>query len=131
MTAGWKPYDGLSGLSQVFLEDSWVLDVVVRPSELTLRLDVVLREEHGRYQPPRPGEQYCYSKGSLIFSDVRQVEWEMSETRPAVDATGEIDYGNIDALEFAGDRFRLEGEFGRIAVSAAGVELQLDDPDAG
>ena len=44
---------------------------------------------------------------------------------PARDATGEADFGNIDAFEWDNLDYALEGDWGEIEVRAAGVEVAL------
>ncbi len=66
------PYWRLGGLEDVYLEDSWVLDIVARPGTVRFDMDFVLRESHGSYHAPTPGEQYCYKRGRLLFFDVKQ-----------------------------------------------------------
>jgi hypothetical protein len=46
----------------------------------------------------------------------------MSEVRPAIDATGEIDYGHFDSfVEVASGKFEVSGDFGVL-------RLQSDEP---
>jgi hypothetical protein len=45
---------------------------------------------------------------------------------PATDASGEEDYGHIDALHWDNGIFELEGAWGQIRVVATGVGLNLE-----
>ena len=49
--------------------------------------------------------------------------------RPAVDASGELDFGRIDSFEWEEGRYVLTGDRESIEASAGAVELTL--PSAG
>lgn len=111
-------YWAIHGFEDLYLEDSWVLDI--RPGEATLALsvDLVLRESHPAYRTPRPGEQYCYRRGLITFEEVTALSWADRGQMPATDASGEEDLGSFDEFEVEGDSYVLAGDFGRIAVSS-------------
>jgi len=52
--------DVFADLADIYLEDSWVLDVSATEHGVAFRLDAVLTPDHLRYHPPAPGEQHCY-----------------------------------------------------------------------
>ena len=110
-------YWDLDELRDVYLEDSWVLSIVVDPIQVRLDLDLVLRESHRLYQEPAPDEQYCYKRASLVFVDVGSVVWGDRGAPHAEDATGTSDYGNIDLLERDDGVYRLQGEWGSMALT--------------
>jgi hypothetical protein len=118
-------YWELPGLQDVYLEDSWVLDVIANPGTVTVELDVVLRETHPFYERPRPGEQYCFRRGGLVFPHVIEVHWTRQGAPAAKDASGERDYGSIDQLESVDGRFRLSGDFGDLEIVSAKPLLRL------
>lgn len=103
----------------LYLEDSWVLDVAARPGVLELAVDLVLRESHPGYEAPKAGEQYCHRRGVIRFEDVSSLRWEGRGLVPATDATGERDYGTVDALSVNDDIYMIEGDFRRIWVASA------------
>lgn len=109
-------YSELPGLSTYYLEDSYVLGINSEPGKLIFRLEVVLTEDHPRYQAPGPDEQYCYANGSLIFSDVVSHDWVSENLRTFTDAAGEEDMGNIDFLKKEDDRWRVGGEWGEVLI---------------
>jgi hypothetical protein len=109
-------YHELEPIREIYLEDSWVLDVGADTAAVEFRIDFVLREQHPDYQAPKPNEQYCYRQGRLRFTSVRDVLWTRRGAPPARDATGEVDYGNIDHLEFDGDRYWLSGDWGEMEL---------------
>jgi len=114
-----KPYYELPGFDQVYLEDSFVTGLIETGEELSFVLDLVLREGHPRYSSPKAGEQYCYRHAKLMFAHPTLVRWETRSFRPATDASGEIDYGNIDAMQALDDgSCYLEGNWGAVVIAS-------------
>lgn len=112
-----NPYWQLDQLKDVYLEDSWILRINATPGRLEVVLDFVLRENHSDYRDPLPGEQYCYKRGSLVFSAVSELSWiGQGKIRPTTDANGETDYGSLDVLQFDDPRWSMAGDFGEISV---------------
>ncbi|MEO6087136.1 MAG: hypothetical protein ABIQ18_28890 [Umezawaea sp.] len=110
-------YSEIPGFENLYLEDSFVMDIVARPGELTIIAELVLTPGHHWYAPPKPGEQYCYRRGSIRFSPVSHLSWSHQGTPPAVDAGGESDFGGIDSLRVDGENYFLEGDWGQIELS--------------
>src|SRR5215213_7505696 len=92
------PYQALPSLSNLYLEDSYVLALEPTAQRVVLTVEAVLISAHPHYHPPGPNEQYCYERGQLIFPNVRQLRWIASTRQPSIDASGELDYGNIDVF---------------------------------
>lgn len=120
-----RPYRELAALRGVYLEESYVLDIEAHPASLVVVLDLVLTVEHLDYRDPIDGEQYCYRRGSLTFGGISECRWSEQGRPPAVDATGERDYGNIDTFEWDNGRYILEGDWGHLDIRADQVELVL------
>jgi hypothetical protein len=125
-----KPYTEVVGLEHVYLEDSYVLDIEAHPGSLFFKLDLVLTPEHSMYAPPKPHEQYCFRPAELRFERVRRITWENSGLKPATDATGEVDYGNIDSYNVIEGRHVLSGEWGSIDVDCQDVKLLIRAEEA-
>jgi hypothetical protein len=121
------PYYQIPGLEHVYLEDSYVLDVRTSPASVEFSLLVVLREQHPLYSPPLPGEQYCYRNGVLRFANIRRVEWIEKSMAPSTDATGAVDYGNIDEFYEIDEHYYLSGDWGRLEVEASALSLEIQD----
>jgi hypothetical protein len=119
-------YNMFPGLVGVFLEDSYVLGISETSDQLVFRLDAVLTPDHPAYQPPRPGEQYCYAEGSLVFPDVTRVVWFKRGSSHYTDASGEEDLGNIDILTEDGNGFVAEGDWGAVRISGAQPRFELN-----
>lgn len=117
-------------LTYVYLEDSWILEAT--PTEYALRfvIEAVLTPEHAEYHPAKPGEQHCYRAGILMISSTQPILFEGSEAPPAIDASGELDYGNIDTftgIDWDGTAaLELTGDWGRAIVKQPTVVLTLN-----
>ena len=131
MGASRLPFDlvtAIDGLENVYLPDSWVLSVEATDTSVCFVLDAVLQEGHPRfYWPPKPGEQYAYARlrwclrGEVWWNDGPHLD------RPAVDASGERDFGNIDAWFQEGDVDHLEGGWGTVAIRDATQTVEYLD----
>jgi hypothetical protein len=107
-------------MQKVYLPESWVLNVEWDAWCLCLVLDAVLVEGHPQfYWPPAAGEQYPYAR--LRWCLRGEVHWNDGPhlDHPATDATGEEDFGNIDAWWQEGPTEHLEGSWGTVAVRSA------------
>jgi hypothetical protein len=120
----YKSFPGLAGVS---LEDSYVLGISESSGLVVFHLDAVLTPEHPAYHSPRPGEQYCFANGSLVFSDVTQVVWLKWSSNHYTDASGEEDLGNIDILTVDGYGFVAEGDWGSVRISGAQPRFELSE----
>ena len=121
-------YNSFPGLAGIFLEDSYVLGITQSSDQLVFRLDAVLTPEHPAYHSARPGEQYCYEKGSLVFPDITRVEWLKRGNDHYTDASGEEDFGNIDVLTLDGNAFVAEGDWGAVRIFGEQPRFELVDP---
>lgn len=125
-----SPYHQWPGLEHYYLEDSYVHRLQLDGDELVFDIDVVLTKSHPEYAAPKPGEQYCYRLGHLSFRRPRQVSFVGSGPfRPTQDPDGSTDFGNIDALDLAGGRYRITGDWGVIEVEAEAPTLTLRSMD--
>ena len=109
-------YAHFPGLKDVYLEDSYVLAIAEHLGEFSFKLDAVLTPIHPNYHDPYPGEQYCYANGSLLFRGVRKIEWFQRVRHHYVDATGEVDLGNVDTLIFNNGAFFVAGDWGQVRI---------------
>ena len=119
MNAEKVDYAQLDGFANVYLEDSFVLEIKATPGLLVLEVELVLTPQHPAYHPPAPGEQHCYARARIEFPNVRNLMWADQGTPPAVDASGAKDFGGIDALFWNGSVFHVEGDWGAIDVASA------------
>jgi hypothetical protein len=120
-----RPYVEILQLRELVLEESYVLGITAIPGEVTFELDVVLAPGHAQYSPPTQGEQCCFRRGFLSFKVVTRLVWSNSGSPPAVDASGEADYGHIDSFEWDEAGAVLDGDWGRMEVVSSSVEVTL------
>lgn len=123
-------YPRLVGFEYLYLEDSFVLGIEATPGRLVLDVELVLTPQHPTYHAPAPDEQNCYARATIEFQRVRKLVWSGQGTLPATDASGEKDYGGIDALFWNGSSFHMEGDWGTIEVTSAAPVVRLG-PDVG
>jgi hypothetical protein len=114
-------YFQLRGFEHLYLEDSFVLEVLRHSDRLTLKLEVVLQVSHKLYEKPKAGEQYCYRKADLVFPNLTEISWLRIGDQRFADASGSSDYGNIDEFFFANGIYHLDGDWGA-------CELKSDPP---
>lgn len=119
-------YQEIGSLAEIFLEDSFVLDIEVRPGSATFAMEFVLTPDHKDFQPPAPGTHHCYRRGWLRFTGVTRCLWSNQGAPPARDANGELDFGNIDFFEWDDAGYVVEGDWGRMELVAENVQLTLD-----
>ena len=119
-------FQAFPALTGIYLEDSWILDIVVGDRELQFRLEAVLTPDHADYTPPLPAEQHCYRAGVLTIRSSNPITLHSSGMAPATDATGERDYGHIDSfVRGAHDSWQLEGDWGSASILNPVVLLDL------
>ena len=118
-------YGDWSVLRELYLEDSYVLEILECPGELTFRMEFVLREGHPRYRAPRHGEKYCYERGELTFQGVTALRWLERNDVVSLDATSERDLGNVDQLYCEDGRYTACGDWGRVTFAAQNVVAEL------
>ncbi|GAA5151963.1 hypothetical protein [Amycolatopsis dongchuanensis] len=111
-----KNYPEFPDLTDVYLEDSYVLGISETPGTVVFSLDLVLTPGHPRYQAPPPDEQYCYAKAELVFAEVTGVRWPRRSDLTFTDAAGEVDLGNIDTMVYRNDHYELTGDWGEVHI---------------
>lgn len=120
-----RPYYELPSLRGLLLEESYVLDIVAHPGEVSFMLDLVLTPDHPEHGPPKPGDQFCFRRAVLTFNGVGRLLWSNSGSPPARDASGEEDFGHVDSHEWDDAGHVLEGDWGRMEIVCLNVEVRL------
>jgi hypothetical protein len=124
LAAAWKDlmtepiqYRSLPGFEGMYLEDSFVLEVQATPGRLRITLDLRIGRAHPSYRDPLEGEVACFREAVIEFPAVQELTWtRQGASRPAVDASGEQDWGGIDSLRKVGAIHQLEGDWGVIEI---------------
>ncbi|MGW1737156.1 hypothetical protein [Streptomyces sp. NPDC001999] len=119
-------YPSFPGFENVSLEDSYVLDIVIHPAVLTLKLDLLLLPGHPEHQAPSPGERACFRQATVVFSSVRDLHWTgQSVIKPAIDASGTHDFGSVDSLTRVGNSYKILGDWGEITLQSDAPSLSM------
>lgn len=80
----------------LYLEDSYLLGIVVRGNELRLHALFALTGDHPAYVPPMAGEQHCYREGELQWEDVTIISSHgLPHPVVSADPDGTLDLGSI------------------------------------
>ncbi len=124
-------YYELTGLEQIYLEDSYVLDIVISRESISFIVDAVLKKHHPEYQKPPPDKQYCYRLGEIKFPNPINIDWLERNNTPNVDIDGGLDFGNIDLFSKRGDTYDLVGGWGHVKISSRPVCFKLFGPHLG
>ena len=112
-------------LANLYLEDSYVLDISEEDNSIRFDMEFVLTEKHKLYHPPKEKEQYCYKRGQLEFlSTSSSTILQLSNNLPSIDANGEKDIGNIDYFVGLNDKYFLEGDWGSLDVVCENVSVK-------
>jgi hypothetical protein len=120
-----RPYTDLPGFEALVLEESYVLAIGATPGTVTFDVELALTAEHPDYASPPADETECFRVGRVFFTDVRRLVWERQGAPAATDASGEIDFGHIDSFVWDENTFTLEGDWGRMEVSASRVDVEI------
>ncbi|THF86096.1 hypothetical protein E7T09_12740 [Deinococcus sp. KSM4-11] len=120
------PPPSIASLQGIFLDDSFVLGVLIPYRQMSVSILAMLLPWHLRYEALPQGQLWCYRRAELVFQDVMSVVWSKQNIPGAVtvDEDGE-DFGTVDVLEMDGDIYRLQGDFGVIEVHSSPPSLTL------
>lgn len=120
----WRQLEIFKGLD---LNDSFVLDWSHESDRLSFELEVSIWPESAYYVEPKAGEYTCYRKATLVFKNVKAVTGLKAKDAVIIstDASGSVDYGNIDSFIVLKDGFELEGDIGCIRVSGGELRFEI------
>jgi len=63
----------------------------------------------------------------LRFPSVERVEWLEKSMTPYTDATGTVDYGNIDEFYLDDEHYYLSGDWGKLEIKSSRPSLDLQN----
>lgn len=115
----------LDDIKHIHLQDSFVLEIEQSEDWINFTVEFVLLNSHEDFTQPLPGEMYCYRLGNLRFSDFTSAKWLRRSDARFIDAAGEEDLGNIDALDVSADKICIEGDWGRLEVVGGEVSINF------
>jgi len=110
----------------IFLEDSFVLDIDESEHHISFTVEMVLTEKHPLYTPPHTGEQYCYQKGMIIFQELCSVNWINRSMQSFTDADDSEDYGNIDSFVLSPEGYHLSGDWGEVIINSSYPKVEFE-----
>lgn len=108
-------YWEFNGFENVYLEDSYVLDIHASTS-VEICIEAVLTENHFLYAQPLAGEQYCYRQMTIKFAHPHTYNLVLQNINPIPDPDGSVDYGNIDEFFSDDGKYYLRGEWGELTT---------------
>jgi hypothetical protein len=113
--SGLKSYTTLNVLSDLVLEESWILEVTARHGSLVFTADFVMTADHPDYAPPLPDEVFSYFRGSLVFPGVTELKWPRA-TQQLTDA---VLLSRLSGVLFGGDNYAFGTMTARPRISPA------------
>lgn len=114
-----KDYYELNGFENIYLEDSYVLDIIDNFEEevVIFLLDLVLLETHDLYKQPENDEKYFYKKGKIVFECILSLLWhEKTFEKTKALKLKNIDFGNVDIFVYENDKYNLSGDWGNLTI---------------
>lgn len=120
-------YELTTDLSEVYLEDSWVVEISEKDNTIDFRMEFVLTDKHRNYEAPKDGEQYCYKHGKLNFPNASEITWVQKNFKASMDAEGRVDYGNIDSFTFNNGKYHLLGSWGEVLIISDTPQISFAD----
>lgn len=121
-------YFDLKDFKGLYLEDSFVLDIIETTKLFSFQMQFVLTEDHPKYKDPSENEMYCYHYGEINFIEPKQVLWKNRNQKAAsIDANGECDFGNMDIFLKSEDEYLLEGDWGSVLIKCDNLEVKLQE----
>jgi hypothetical protein len=119
-------YEMLPGFEDLYLEGSFVLDIVEDEGWVKFVLNAALRPRHPHYERPPAAQAHCYRRLQVTFRELRKTTWFARSELVYTDADGRKDHGCIDSFTAEPDgSYVLEGDWGGVAIESASPTVQL------
>jgi len=68
----------------------------------------------------------AFDEGPSFSPDLREIRWIKRTDHPAVDAIGEVDYGNIDEMWVANGTYHISGDWGEVELRSEPPSIALE-----
>ena len=108
----------------IYLEDSFVLEINEVSNSFVFKVEVVLTENHPLFENPKFGEKYCYKDAFILFSNPTLIRWDLKNLGfVSSDANNESDLGNIDVFYKDENGYYLEGDWGKVLIKSDEVSI--------
>jgi hypothetical protein len=111
-----QEYHTFKSFENIYLEDSYLLDVDISDTKITLTVEAVLTEEHSQYSEPEKEKKYCYQIIDIIFSNVTSYAWNKKNMHLISGGDVAPDYGNIDFFYKEKAQYNIGGEWGTLQI---------------
>ena len=117
----------MNPMEGIELQDSFVLDWSANDSELIFQIEASIWPSSIHYVEPKQSEYTCYKRGSIRFLTFDSISGlkDKLEVKQYSDATGELDYGNIDSLSATPNGFSIIGDFGNVLITGGEVVFEI------
>ncbi len=121
----WENMDIFRGID---LLDSYVTSWELAKDQLSIQLDISIWPESALYTERRTHEYTCYKSSRLVFTKFSDIKGliPIENTKPAIDANGEFDYGNIEYFTRTEKEFEIHGEFGQVLIFGGEFRFEMD-----
>jgi len=116
-------YDVIKKLENIYLEDSYVLNIEETKNSIYFEMEFVLIENHPLYVLPLFNQKYCYKKGGLKFIKCREINWKIKNNIRFIDKNEDFDLGNIDSFSIVDDINVLSGDWGIVEIKHALIDV--------
>ncbi|GIU52347.1 hypothetical protein TUM4438_44850 [Shewanella sairae] len=120
-----KNYFEIEGLKNIYLEDSYVIDIKETESGIIFDMEFVLKPAHSCYSEPLSNEQYCYKDGTIEFIGCSSINWISRSKQVFTDRNKNVDHGNIDSFFRKGAVNHLEGDWGIVEFTNSERDLVI------
>lgn len=121
-------WTGLEIFKGIDLNDSFILGWQAEGQRLSFDIELSVWPASEYYENPKEGAYTCYRRALLVFDQIEKCSGllSMDDAPRSTDASGEIDYGNIDRLVVIGNRYIVEGDFGQVEVQGGDLHLEFN-----
>ncbi len=119
----------LREFAAVDLTRSFILSWHTESETVLIDVDLFLTAEHPFYEKPRPAEKVCIRPAIIEFPYCDSVTVDGADEGGIASLVGKLGHGAIDGLQrHQGGRYEIEGEFGKVSISAERPILRLKGP---
>jgi hypothetical protein len=109
-------------LAGIDLDRSFILGVIYDDESLTLEMDFLLLPDHAKYRDPAAGEQNCFNKGFVRFSDMDDLRLRKTK----VPEGEQIDLSVIKTATIDADYAFIDSGWGEIELTARSIQIAFD-----
>ena len=109
-------------IAGIDLDKSYILGVIYDDESLTLEMDFCLQPGHAKYRVPAEGEDGCYNKGFIRFSDMDDLRLRKTK----VPEGEQVDFSIITTATIDADYAFIDSGWGEIELTARSIQVAFD-----